>query len=314
MLRSILVPLDGSKGAERALAYATALSVPTAASLVLVRAVAANTLADIDEGLAWAHGLATAQQYLSEVAASLLEQGFASEVATPLGSPASCILSEAELHAVDLITMSTHGRTGPSRWLLGSVAESVVARSPVPVLLERAWQPERCELLLSDRPRLLVPLDGSQFAEKAVGTAARLAEDIAAELILLRVEPVSTEVVHDDYGRVVAYLDQLDERARILAREYLDSVTKHLAEGWPSLSVGMEVRLGEPAAAIDQTVAMTGAALVVMATHGRTGLHRSIMGSVAGQVLERGCAPLLLVRPGVRQAEATAAELATVLV
>jgi hypothetical protein len=79
---------------------------------------------------------------------------------------------------------------------------------------------------------------------------------------LLRVEPVTTEVVRDDYGRVVAYLDQLDERARILAREYLESVAKHLADRWPSLSVGMEVRLGEPAAAIDQAVAMTGAALL----------------------------------------------------
>jgi len=65
----------------------------------------------------------------------------------------------------------------------------------------------------------------------------------------------------------------------------------------------VQVRLGVPAFAIDLTVAMTGAALVVMATHGRTGLRRSIMGSVAGQVLERGSVPLVLVRPSVLLAE-----------
>jgi len=153
-LRTILVPFDGSNLAERALAYAPALSVPTAASLVLVRAVAANTLADIDESVARVHRLATAGHYLLDVSASLRERAFACEIATPLGSPASCILSEAKRRGVDLIAMSTDGRTGPIRWLLGSVAESVVARSPVPVLLERAWHPVRHEPLRSSPPRL----------------------------------------------------------------------------------------------------------------------------------------------------------------
>ncbi len=160
-------------------------------------------------------------------------------------------------------------------------------------------------------PSPVVPLDGSRFAETAVDTAAGLAEDIEAELILLRVEPTSTDVVHDDYGRVVAYLDELDGRAHVLASEYLESVARHLAERWPSLSLDVAVRLGDPAAVIDLTVAMTGAALVVMAMHGRTDLRRSIMGSIAGQVLERGSAPLVLVRPSVLSAEGTPAELAT---
>jgi nucleotide-binding universal stress UspA family protein len=83
MLRSILVPLDGSILAERALAYATALSVPTAASLVLVRAIAPNSLADIDEGVVRAHGLTAAEDYLSATAAILRERGFACEIVTP---------------------------------------------------------------------------------------------------------------------------------------------------------------------------------------------------------------------------------------
>jgi nucleotide-binding universal stress UspA family protein len=167
----------------------------------------------------------------------------------------------------------------------------------VPVLVERAWQPVRRELLLSDRPRLLVPLDGSPFAETVLDIAAGLADDIGAELILLRVEPDATQVLYDDYGRVLAYLDELDEQARSLASDYLDSVAAPLAEQWPGVSLRTEVRFGQPSAAIDQTVTRTGAALVVMATHGYTGLRRSVMGSVAGQVLERGNAPLVLLRP-----------------
>jgi nucleotide-binding universal stress UspA family protein len=98
---------------------------------------------------------------------------------------------------------------------------------------------------------------------------------------------------------------------RVLASDYLESAARQLSERWPSLSVDVQVRLGDPAAAIDQTVATTGAALVVMATHGRTGLRRSIMGSIAGQVLERGTVPLVLVRPSVLTPERAPAELAT---
>jgi len=306
---SILVPLDGSILAERALEDATSLALSTAASLVLVRAVPSISLADIDERVARARALATAEAYLREPAASLRARGLACETATPVGNPAHCIVRQAELRRVDLIAMATHGRTGPKRWLLGSVAESVVAHSPVPVLLERAWQPVRPEpLLASSRPRLLVPLDGSRFAETALDPAVGLASDVGAELILLRVEPVATDVVHDDFGRVVTHLDELDERSRAIASEYLESVAERLARQWPGLSVDVHVRLGDPAAVIDQTVARTGATLVVMATHGRAGLRRSIMGSIAGEVLERGSAPLVLVRPRVPASQGAPAE------
>jgi nucleotide-binding universal stress UspA family protein len=77
----------------------------------------------------------------------------------------------------------------------------VVAHSPVPVLLERAWHPIRREPLLVDVPRLLVPLDGSPFSECALEPAARLAEDIGAEMTLLRVEAEPKHVVTDETAR-----------------------------------------------------------------------------------------------------------------
>jgi nucleotide-binding universal stress UspA family protein len=293
MLRSILVPLDGSPLAERALAYATALSIPTGARLVLVRTAAAGPDADVP----WTASTAAAKRYLMDIARDLKQRGFACELAAPSGRPAECVLAEEHTHRADLIVMSTHGRTGPGRWLFGSVAEAVVASSPVPVLVERAWQPVRREPLLSESPGILVPLDGSPFAESALEPAAALAEDLGAALILLRVEDRPSDVLSDEYGRPVAYLDRQENWARTRATNYLDTAANHMAEHWPGVAVRSDVRLGDPATAIAEAAASASAALVFMATHGRTGVRRAIMGSVAGQVLERSGVPLVLIRP-----------------
>jgi nucleotide-binding universal stress UspA family protein len=202
MLRTILVPLDGSRLAERALEYATAIAVPTGARLILMRAVA--------ETEAW-HA---AERYLNDTAFGLRERGFDCFIATPVGSAADWIVAEAESREVDLVAMSTHGRTGPGRWLFGSIAESVVASSPVPVLVERAWQRIRREPRLTERPTLLVPLDGSAFAESALEPAGRLANDLGGELVLLRVEARATDVLRDEFGRTIEYLDQQEDRAK----------------------------------------------------------------------------------------------------
>jgi nucleotide-binding universal stress UspA family protein len=153
-----------------------------------------------------------------------MARGFVCECATPSGDAAPCIVEEARLRQADLIAMTTHGRTGPGRWLLGSVAESVVAKSSVPVLLERAWHPIRREPLLVDQPRLLVPLDGSSFAEAALEPAAKLAIDLGARRVLLRVESKPVDVLKDSTGRVLAYTDQLVEQTRCVATDYLKGV------------------------------------------------------------------------------------------
>jgi len=274
VLRKILVPLDGSELAERALSFATGLSIPTAAQLVLVRAVTAHTFPGVDAREPQVRALAEADVYLHEVAQGLVQRGFLHvEIATPYGdTPAGWIVDEARLRHVDLIVMSTHGRTGPGHWLFGSVAEKVVSRSPVPVLLQRAWDPEQRELLLGDQPRLLVPLDGSAFSESVLDLAALLAEDLGAELLLVRVDVTSQE-------------------------RYLLDVSRDLEQRYPGIVVSTRVKFGEPDAGISEAAAECRAAMVVMATHGRTGLRRTALGSVAGRVLEHGNTPLVLARP-----------------
>src|SRR5579859_1996048 len=124
MLSKILVPLDGSELAERALSDATALSIPTAARLILMRAVVAHTLPGVDARAAQVDALEEADGYLREVAAGLRQRGFECEIATPYGSAPDWILEDASVRHADMIVMSTHSRSGPGRWLVGSVAES----------------------------------------------------------------------------------------------------------------------------------------------------------------------------------------------
>ena len=161
--------------------------------------------------------------------------------------------------------------------MLGSVAEGVVATSPVPVLVQRACQPLFGEPLLSDRPKVIVPLDGSAFAETVLETAARLAEDLGARLILVSVADGLTDV-----------------HATL---RYLPLVKTRLAEKYPRLSIDTDVRVGEAADGIEQMVAQHEAALVVMATHGRGGAMRAIVGSIAGKLVQQCDVPVVLMRP-----------------
>jgi nucleotide-binding universal stress UspA family protein len=296
VLKRLLVPLDGSPLAERALAYATAVSIPTAARLVLVRAVTAHVLPGVDDRELQVRSLAEAQHYLREVAHGLIARGFEVETATPYGdSPAEWIVKEANLRECDLVVMTTHGRTGPGRWWFGSIAEAVVAHTPVPVLLDRSWQPSQRELLLGDSPVLLVPLDGSPFAESALEVAANLAEDIGASLVLVRVDPRSGDVLEAE--RIVAETEGAEDELALEESDYLRTAADIVQRDWPGLSVRTQLRFGAPAEAIASAAIEARAALVVMATHGHTGALRTVVGSVAGRLLELDTAPLVLVHP-----------------
>jgi len=143
MYRKILVHLDGSKVAEGVLPHAKALAYSEGAELVLLT-VAANPVMDFafsDPGLAQSAVLEQEERsktYITEIEEQLRSAGFKTSTVLRVGSVAEVILEVAEELQVDAIAMSTHGRTGPARWLLGSIAERVVHSSKVPVLLIRA--------------------------------------------------------------------------------------------------------------------------------------------------------------------------------
>jgi nucleotide-binding universal stress UspA family protein len=142
MYRKILVPLDGSKVAEGVLPHAKALAYSEGAELILLT-VGANPALDFvfsDPGLAERaveEQEERSKKYIGEIENELKSAGFRTSTLLRVGAVAEVILGVAEEMQIDIIAMSTHGRTGPARWLVGSIAERVVYNSKVPVLLIR---------------------------------------------------------------------------------------------------------------------------------------------------------------------------------
>jgi nucleotide-binding universal stress UspA family protein len=286
MLKTILVPLDGSERADSALAYATALSTLSGARLLLVRTLTVSSTGNVDPHDRSLRAIGTAERYLMDVAAELGERSFACDAVVPIGRTAEAILGEARSRAADLIVLTSHGRTGPGRWVFGSVAEAIVAGSSVPVLVARADQHPRPDLLLAAPRRLLVALDGSAFAEAALAPAAQLATDLDAELDMVRVAERPDDVTVGRDSQVVGYVDEPEDELSGQTQTYLEGVRRHVIECWPELVVRTRVRIGEPTAELSAAAAADRAAMIVMATHGLTGVQRAVLGSVGGRVLE----------------------------
>lgn len=290
MLKTILLPLDGSPLAERALTYATVLARQSDAKIALVEAVRAHTFPGVDPSDAQVELTSQAQAYLQSAADRLAADGVEAEVHVCYDDPVHAILGAASRQRADLIVMSTHGRGGLSRMLYGSVADQILRRATIPVLLvpsivEHAW-PANGPL------SLLIPLDGSELAAEALQSACLLTDLFGARLTLLRaIQPIPYPLYGDGYAYV-----PFDEEAEVTeAQRYLDDQATRLAGD--GVRAETEVVLGEPARVIGEVAREKDVDVVVMATHGHGGLSRVILGSVATATLRHTTAPLLLVRP-----------------
>ncbi len=176
--------------------------------------------------------------------------------------------------------MTSHGRTGLSRWVIGSVAERVLEGGPCPVLLLRDGQPK------TDVPqRILVTLDGSGLSEMALDPALALAKRLGASITLLRVWP---------HGAADSLSDTSDP--------YLDDVMARYANWNVPLTAATVEAVGSGAAntalAILNYANNEAVDLIAMSTHGRSGLQRWVYGSVTEKVLRGTDGALLVVRPG----------------
>jgi nucleotide-binding universal stress UspA family protein len=314
MMTRLVLGLDGSALAEAALPLAGQLARASKARLALVRAVPAGVLlapidaanpnvlrhvapdraADADPLTARALAREAAASR-AKVAADLRERGVASETVVVPGAPADVLLGEARVRHADAIVLTTHGRSGLGRLVYGSVAETVLANSARPVLLVRAGLPPR-EPHPSDAPlRLLVPLDGSPPGEKVLPVATRLASSLAADVCIVRVVPSSLSSAAGK-SRLGSRPD--DPRRSLLeraARSYVAEIARGLRSH--GLSVTTTVGTGHASDGIIAAAEACDATLVVMATHGRTGVARAVLGSVALDVLRRGSRPVFVVRP-----------------
>lgn len=202
-------------------------------------------------------------------------------------SPAPVILEYAEEQRADLIVMGTHGRRGLRHLLLGSVAEEVVRLADCPVLTVR----EDAESATAFE-RILVPMDYSRSSEVALRYAREIAATEGAGLHLLHVLEVGT--YPDFYFPVQASqmfdMPELKEKALQHLRDRLER------EG-PAVPAEVHVELGHPAQNIVEYAERLEIDLIVLASHGRTGLERALLGSVAEGVTRRAKCPVLIVKP-----------------
>ncbi|HEY3081218.1 MAG TPA: universal stress protein [Chloroflexota bacterium] len=283
-MRAILVPLDGTAQSQRVLPCAEALARGTDGWLLLMEAAEGYAFYEEDARLARRTALAAAEQYLAELERSERGRGVAAARVLLEGPPVPAILAAAESSDADLIVMATHARSGLDRLVAGSVAEEVLRRSSVPLLLvpPGAGEPPPSEGTL----RVLVPLDGSRLAEAALEAAAALAPPSRLELLLLRVAepPDRVQSRRQPASQTIAAHMHAADRLRPLR-----------AAG---AVVTAEVRSGrDPAETIAAVARERSCHLIAMATHGRSGLARLLLGSVAAATLARASVPVLLVRP-----------------
>src|SRR5712691_1305695 len=315
MFQRILVPLDGSPRAEQALPVAARLARASGGSVLLLQVVSPP----IDHGGPLAQSPLLSQQiietdqeeasgYLARVAKSPELAGIETTTDVMFGLPPQDILAMTKSRQVDLIIICSHGRTGFTRWVLGSVAQKVVQQSPVPVFVLREGGPVSL-VSRADAARpisALVALDGSPLAETALAPAANLVAALAAATqgalhLTQVVKPLSTTA---NEGFVAQFNAEVVEHAKA----YLVSVKEGLQELFKDfkLSITWSVALeSDVAGAIISTAEHgedgTGAEdeafcdLIAMSTHGRGGLERWVMGSVTERVLSGTRLPLLVV-------------------
>ena len=267
----------------------------------MLRAAQTRTFPGVDAGPAQLAATERAESELSIVAEHLCADGVETEPHVYYDDPAAAILDAARRLRVDLIAMSTHGRTGLGRWVYGSVADTVLRGAQVPILLAPAGA--QLSWPHAGGLRVLVPLDGSELAQEAIGPAQMFAETFGAELLLLRVvEPPSYPLYGDGYAYVPIDAEvEVAEARRYLEEEAGCLRTSGLLRG-DGRAVEVQTAVGQPAAEIARVAREQHADLIAMATHGRGGLARLVMGSVATGVLQRAGLPILLTRPpAVRQ-------------
>ena len=265
----ILLPVDGSAAAETILGVVLPLGERKPLHLELLSVID-------DESVR-----ASAESYLAKAEEALKHSGIDVRVENRKGTPASTIVAHAIATKPDLIAMTTHGRTGLNRLLMGSVTEEVLRHAPAPLVVSRPGS-------RMEGWHHVVALDGSTRAESILDDIVPLTRLLGATLHLLHVE--------SRLGTVESHLG-IRGPGGWDAPSYLARMSSYATA--LGVSVTTAQRQGGAAAEILRYAADVRAGLIAIATHGRSGLERVVMGSVAEEVLRRSSCPLVLRRqPG----------------
>jgi nucleotide-binding universal stress UspA family protein len=285
MYSKILVPLDGSRLAEQILPY--------------VRLLAATAALPVE--LLWVNDIEIAHRpprsgkaYLRQATAEYLpalKQISASEAD---GKPAEVIVAHAAAESTALIAMATHGLSGMRRWLIGSVASKVAQLAKNPLFLIRPSE-NADPGAAAEIKSIFVPLDGSGLAEQALPHAIALAKTFKGEAQLLRVYSLPNDAYVVADGVIAPGPARMRDVLHGEIESYLQGKVESLrAQGLDAI-IGTPLE-GDAASEIIDLAAKTAHSVIVMSTHGRSGIGRWLLGSVAEKVIQHSRAPVLLVR------------------
>jgi nucleotide-binding universal stress UspA family protein len=309
MYKKMLVPVDGSKLAESAFAYAKEIAGRLDTNVTILHVVDPRESESLPIHQAYVdHSAEILKLGISQVQKKLGKKQkldsleVVGEVVT--GYPAEEILRYSREKGADLIAMSTHGRSGMRHWVLGSVAEKVFRASFVPVLIVRPDASDKGGFEKWTDTTIIVPLDGSPLAESVLPHVQELAKQVGGDMlnvVLIRVceapatPPIPGAEVPFNWQQA---MDENWAACKRVTREYLAGIENHLKQ------TGLKVR-SEPIEQMKATVAeeiveyanKIPFSLIVMATCGRSGMSRWAYGSVAHKVLTGSSRPIFLVRP-----------------
>lgn len=309
MYGSLLVPLDGSAAAEQALPMALSLARRFRAAVQIVH-VYVPVRGMYGEGEWWDEAIDREMReggkaYLDSVVQRLAVDTDISWSAVLLEGPVASTINRHVMGAgFDLIVMTTQGRGPVARLCLGSVADSLVRQTSIPILFVR---PQEGEADLTKEPvieRLHVPLDGSELAEQILEPALAVAAATQAEITLIRVvQQLTPDSNESDKGKVswirpalLMRLKELDRQERATAEEYLERIAEQLRSRTSCVQARVVLQVSTATAIVDDA-STHGADLIALATQGRGGLKRLLVGSVADKVLRGATMPVLVQRP-----------------
>ena len=299
MFTRILIPLDGSKTAEKVLPYARFLAGSLNRPVELLAVVdivemATHMSADraryLDTMIE--DSVRNSEQYLRGVAGTF--PGANTKCTVEKGKAEQIIIETAAADKGTLVTMATHGRSGMNRWLLGSVAEKVLRGGTNPMLLVRATEEGKTDGGATLKS-IVVPLDGSELAESVLPTVAELAKTLKLEVVLFRAYSIPYSAYSSAEGYYAVDYEELLKAMREEAVDYLEKKT----EAVKKLGIDKVSCVAKEGFAADEIISLSRKSpdnLVAMCTHGRSGVKRWVLGSVTETVVRHSADPVLVIR------------------
>lgn len=296
MFKKILVPLDGSDNSESVIPFAMEIARRSGGEIVFVTTVQQVGIWDATMSVqVMDREEQVATEYLAERRKNVEDLGLTATARVLRGDPAEAILNAAKEVEADLLAITTLGRSGIARWLFGSVATRIIEHAKAPVLVLRPKEGEDKGAPGPVVKKILVPLDGSEVALSVLSAVEEFAKSMGASLVLYNaVAPLAAYPGFETaggaaIGDVIAGLQQQAEEtmARIASEVQSRGVEA-------SFVVALDTAVDGSLRAADEL----GIDLIAIATHGRGGFGRVVLGSIADGIVRRSAdVPVLVLRP-----------------